>query len=317
MHSHKMIRLLGHGLLLLLILHSGVIAAAQQADPLKQTRDLIEKKQTKEAIVVLQAYVKEHPDSADAHYLLGYALYQQQDPIHSLEQYTAAAQLREPTNNDLMAVSADYILLKAYSDAVKWLTMVTQRDPTNRLAWYYLGRALYSNTEYQRAAKAFQQVLILNPHDVSAETGLGLVYEALGDDEHALQSYANAIEWQKSSMQQDEQPYLRSGVLLNKRGDQQKALALLLHAQQFGENNPLVHEHLGRVYEELGRHRDAQTQVEHAIALDPDAVPLHFLLGKIYREEGMSAEAKEQFSITSKLMGSKSSTETLNFNLKQ
>jgi len=106
-------------------------------------------------------------------------------------------------------------------------------------------------------------------------------------------------------------------VLLNKRGDQQKALALLLHAQQFGENNPLVHEHLGRVYEELGRHRDAQTQVEHAIALDPDAVPLHFLLGKIYREEGMSAEAKEQFSITSKLMGSKSSTETLNFNLKQ
>lgn len=318
MHSDKIIGLFRFQrcLILLFILHLAIVASAQQVDPLEQSRALIQSKQTKEAISALQSYIQEHPNSADAHYLLGYALYQGQDPKQSLEQYTAAAQLRDPTSDDLMAVSADYILLKAYADAVKWLTVVTQRDPTNRLAWYYLGRALYSNAEYERATTTFEQVLILSPHDVSAETGLGLVYEALGDDEHALQVYANAIEWEKSKVQQDQQPYLRSGVLLNKRGNPQKALALLLEAQEYGKNNPLLLEELGRVYEALGRHRDAQTQVEKAIALEPDAGSLHFLLGKIYREEGMIAEAKEQFSLTNKLMGARSSTETLNFNLK-
>ena len=302
--------------LVVLSLPLAFLANAQQSDPLAQSRELLQTKRPKEAVVTLQSYVQQHPDSAEAHYLLGYALYQTQEATASLAQYTTAAQLRPPSNDDLMAVSADYILLKAYGDAVKWLTLVTQRDPKNQLAWYYLGRALYSNTEYVAAQKAFEQTLQLSPRNVSAETGLGLVYEALGKDDRALSAYTNAIDWQKSDAQQNQQPYLRSGVIWSKQGDPQKALAFLLQANHFGENNPLVLEELGRVYEDLGRHSEAQLSIEKAIALDPDAVPLHFLLGKIYREEGLAAKAREQFSLTGKLMGAKSSTETLNFNLK-
>ncbi len=90
------------------------------------------------------------------------------------------------TAAELVAVSAGYSLLKDYTDAAKWLAVVTGWKPKIRLAWYYLGRALYSDTDYNGAAKAFKQVLLLNPLYVAAETSLELIYEAQGDDPHAV-----------------------------------------------------------------------------------------------------------------------------------
>ena len=153
-------------------------AVSQMQDVLQGSRDLMRRRQFAEARPALEAYVREHPDSADGRYLLGFLYYSLHDPKLSLEQYLAAEALRKPKPDDLMAIAADYVLMGQFAEAARWLTQMTEEQPQNKLAWYYLGRARYSNSQYEDASKAFKQALVLSPHDVPAETNLGLVYEA-------------------------------------------------------------------------------------------------------------------------------------------
>ena len=122
-------------------------AAAQQPDALQTTRDLMRRRQFQQARPGLEAYVHDHPESADAHSLLGFLLYSLQDPLHSLDQYHQAELLRPPRPNDLMAIAADYVLLNDFREAEKFLTQLTQQQPQNATAWYYLGRSLYSQSK--------------------------------------------------------------------------------------------------------------------------------------------------------------------------
>ena len=275
--------------------------APAQEQGLQSSRALMQRRHFAEAQPALEAYVNEHPDSADGRYLLGFLYYSLHDAQHSLDQYKAAKGLREPKPEDLMAIAADYVLLGQFAEAAKWLTQMTEEQPQNKLAWYYLGRARYSNSQYDEAAKAFTQALVLSPRDVAAETNLGLVYEAEEQDMQAMECYSNALDWQKGSLAQSQEPYLFKAALLNKKGQSEEALSLLKDAKSYGRENPAVHEESARAYEALGRHKEAQSEAEQAVAMVPDAIAFHVLLGKIDRAQGMMEAAKEQMAIAARL----------------
>jgi tetratricopeptide (TPR) repeat protein len=67
--------------------------------------------------------------SADAQYLLAYALFRQGKAADSLNAYTAAAALRRPREPDLMAVAVEYVTLGDYSDAGRWFSRATEWAP--------------------------------------------------------------------------------------------------------------------------------------------------------------------------------------------
>lgn len=113
------------------------------------------------------------PQSADAHFLLGYILFReiqavgdadtysdfhQPDPklrnekaSESLAQFTEGAKYHDPSAFDLKIVALDYVLLGAYTDADKWLTKSLQWDPKDSQAWYYLGRTKYNEGSRRRS----------------------------------------------------------------------------------------------------------------------------------------------------------------------
>jgi Flp pilus assembly protein TadD len=263
----------------------------------------------------LQEYLTQHTDSADANFLLGYVLFSEKDPSRSLAEYTAGAHFRYPSPEDLMAVAADYIMLKDYSDADKWLTEVTRAQPENQLAWYYLGRTRYYESKFEDAASAFVVCLRLNPHDVRAETNLGLSYEGLQKDNEAISAYHTAILWQENSSTKVSDPYLDLGSLLLRKGEVKQSIEYLAQAEQLAPRNPKLHEELGRAYDQMHEEKDAQVELEKAIGLAPDAAALHFLLGRIYREEGLKEDAQREFARTSQLMGQRSAGEVPNYEI--
>ena len=75
-----------------------------------------------------RALAKSQPDSSDAHYLLGYILNRRDKADESLKEYTTAARYRRPSSNDLAVVALDYVLLKDYKDAEKWMTQALIGD---------------------------------------------------------------------------------------------------------------------------------------------------------------------------------------------
>ena len=264
------------------------------------------------AVQNLQQVIREHAACADARYLLGYALLRANRPLESLKVYTGAAQLRPPSSDDFTAIASDYILLKAYNDAERWLLRATETAPVAPQAWYLLGRTQYNLDRNEAAVKSFQQSLAVFPEDPRSEYNLGLAYERLQQPALARTAYLTAIAWGEKKHLQDAQPYLDLGMLSRSQGKAEEALPYLEKAAALSAKNPLIFQELGRTLNELHRPEDAIAALEKAVALAPSAEPPHFFLGRAYRAAGKLAKAEEQFAIVQKLAGAQSSSATPN-----
>jgi cytochrome c-type biogenesis protein CcmH/NrfG len=64
----------------------------------------------------LRSVIAADSSSADAQYLLAYALFRQGKAADSLRAYTASAALRRPQEPDRLAVAVDNVMLGDYSD---------------------------------------------------------------------------------------------------------------------------------------------------------------------------------------------------------
>lgn len=272
------------------------IQSPQSADPgLAESQALIEKGRYPEAELQVRTYLEGHPESADAHFLLGYALYREDKPRESLAEYTSGARFRKPGPNDLAVVAMDYILLRDYSDADKWLTQAASRSPDNELYCYYLGRTKYVENHFDEAVDVFRKCLTLSPHDLRAEYNLGLAYAGGGHTDQATAAYQTAIDWQKSTGVRDPQPYLDFGSMLLEQGKPDQALPLLQQAVALGPENPRAHEQLGQAWKQLNNLLNADAELQAAVHLAPDISALHFELGRIFQSEGQAAKAKQEF----------------------
>jgi Flp pilus assembly protein TadD len=260
---------------------------------------------------ILRSYLAAHPENADAHFLLGYALFRQQKATESLAEFTAGAQFRRPRADELKVVAADYVMLADYSDADKWFSQVVSETPDDADAWYLLGRTRYNENEFAAAISAFERALTLRPKYVEAENNIGLAWKELNDLEKARAAFQAAIDWQGESPI-DAQPFLNLGTLLAGANNNQQALAPLSKALSLAPDNPSAHEELGKVYLAMNRLGEAQSELEKAIALSPETSSLHYKLGQILRKEGQADRARQEFAICERLNGAHSSSKTPN-----
>lgn len=269
---------------------------------LTEAQTLIRQQRWQQAAVSLRSALAAEPRCPESRYLLGYVLLRTNQPNASLEEYTEAAKLRPPNSEDFTAVASDYILLKAYPDAQRWLLRAVETPPISPQAWYLLGRTQYNLDLNAAAVKSFQQSLVVLPEDVRSEYNLGLAYERLQQPDLARDAYQQAIRWSEQKNGTDAQPYLDLGILDRVQGLPQQALPLLQKAASLSTRNPMVFQELGRTLADLHRPQDAITSFEKAIQLAPQAEAPHFFLGHVYRAVGRNADAKEQFRLAEQLL---------------
>jgi Flp pilus assembly protein TadD len=283
----------------------------QPVDPLADSRSLVSEGKLANAEASLRNYLKEHPASADAHFLLGYVLFREQKAVDSLAEFTAGARTRRPKAEELKTVASDYVLLHDYADADKWFTQVTVENPSDADGWYLLGRTKYNENAFADAVSNFEQALSLRPKYIEAENNLGLSLKELNNVEKAKSAYQTAIDWQ-GDPPTDPQPFLNLGTLLADHDEFDKSIPYLVKAATLSPENPKIHEELGLVYEAQKNLPKAQAELEQAVALARDTSALHFKLGQIYRREGLRDRAQHEFELCEKLNSTHSSTTTPN-----
>jgi tetratricopeptide (TPR) repeat protein len=257
---------------------------------------------------VIHAYLEQEKGSYQALYLLGFVLERENRPRDSLEIFTRAAAISAPRPEDLRLVALDYILLDDYTDAVRWLARAVEGDASNVEAWYDLGRAHMHVGNFEEAERDFGRVLAVHPAEVRALNNLGLCYDAQNRSDEALSAYRRAIEAQRNSPHQSEQPLLNAGALLNTKGLYEEAAGHLQKAVALAPSSSRCHEELSRAYS--GIHHDdlARQQMERAVSLDPKSPDLHYQLGQIYRKAGLAERAQAELKISSDLYGTRSAT---------
>ena len=125
-------------------------------------------------------FLTKHPESGQAHFLLGFILFKeaqqhaavdstQEKARLSLAEYTEGAKYQKPSSLDLKIVALDYVLLGDMADADTWLTRSLSWNPKDAEAWYDLGRIKESEKNFPEAEQAFEQSVKLDPLNTKAE----------------------------------------------------------------------------------------------------------------------------------------------------
>jgi tetratricopeptide (TPR) repeat protein len=271
---------------------------------LQETRAALDGGKLEEAEHDVHQYLSARPNSAEGHYLLGSIFFRMNKPQASLAEFTEAARTRDPGPFDLKLVALDYVLLGKFSEADTWLTKSLKGDPRDSQSWYYLGRTKYNEGRLEEAIRAFEHCLELLPHDVKAETNLGLSYEGLGRTEEALAAYKKAINWQSQLLNPNPTPLIEIGRFLLEHDRTTDALSYLQKAASAGPQDFRTHEQLGKVYSRLNNLPSAQAEFEKAVGLAPNSASLHFMLGQVYRKRGMTEKARTELNLGATLQSS-------------
>lgn len=289
------------------------LCAQQEAASVAKARTLIATGDFTAARATLEAEIKTDPHASEAHFLLGYVLYRQQDPTRSLAEYTLGASGRRPTPSEFRTIGADYVLLKDFADADRWFTEATLDDPRDPSGWYLLGRSKYSEGKYADAVTTYRHLLTIDPEDVKAEDNLGLSYQALNEVSEAKAAFERAIALQQGRPSLSGAPYLDLGELWLQQGQPAKAAEYLRGAVLLSARNPKAHEQLAVALKQTGDLPGARVEFEKAAALAPKASPVHFELGQIYRRLGLKEEARHELDLCSQLAATHSAEEVPNF----
>ncbi len=303
---------------------------------LVEAKSRLERGQANEAEPILRAYIAKDPGSADAHFLLGLALFKQiqetavaptlgrdatkppasstanfreEKAKASLAEFTAGAEYRAPSASDLKIVALDYVLLGDYPDADKWLTKMLEWAPNDSEGWYYLGRTKYNENRFEEAVRAFEQSLKLDPKNVKTEDNLGLAYAGLDRVEAAISAYRTAMEWQKDASTKNPGPFIDLDALLLDQNRAQESIAYLREAIQIAPQDSKAHELLGKAYARLDQFPQAQAELEKAAQLAPENANLPCMLGPVYRKQGLTEKAKVELDRCASLNGTHSSPE--------
>jgi Flp pilus assembly protein TadD len=317
---------------------------------LSDAKTLFQQAKFTEADRAVRQYLKDHPNSAEGHFLLGHILFREiqaqtkaletQFPSQthgpmasgrtmratspdvfvpkgaqemakaSLAEFTVGAKFDDPSAADLKIVALDYVLLVDYPDADKWLTKMLEWAPNDSEGWYYLGRTKYNENRFAEAVHAFQECLKLDPQNVKAEDNLGLSLVGLGRNEEAVADYHQAIAWQAQSLTKNPGPYIDLGSLLIDENRPQDAIANLLRAIEIAPRESRAHELLGKAYTRVEDFPKAQVELEKAIELSPQAPNLHCMLAPVYRKQGLADKAKTEYERCAALTGTHSTSET-------
>ena len=333
----------------LLLITSARSAAAFTQSPdesdarLSEAKTLFRQSKFSEADHAVRQYLETHPNSADAHFLLGHILFREiqteaildrqlvlqaqgggmattpepalpkdreEKAKASLDEFTAGARYRNPSAADLKIVAFDYIVLGDYPDADKWLTKMLEWAPNDSDGWYNLGRTKYNENRFAEAINAFQQCLKLDPRNVKAEDNLGLSFAGMGRNEEAGAAYQQAIAWQEQLLAKNPRPYIDLGSLLIDENRSKDAVTLLLQASEIDSRDSKTHELLGKAYTRLEEFGKAQVELEKAIELSPQSPNLHCMLAPVYRKQGLAEKAKAEYDRCATLTGSRSTPQT-------
>jgi tetratricopeptide (TPR) repeat protein len=267
-----------------------------------RAKALIQLSRFEQAQDCLLHYVGTHAKSPDGWYLLGYVQFRRGKASESLASYTEAAKWQTPTADDLKIVGLDYVLLNDYADAERWLKRAVQMDVRNAEVQYHLGRTYYVENKFDLAIEAFQQALRIDPYYAKAGAYLGLCYAAKNESAKAESAYREAILLNGAAPAKTAEPYIDLADLLSHGSRRDDALPLLEEAERIGGKSGRTEGIRGRILFADNRLESAEAETRSALTRDPKNGGLHYLLGRILKKEGKTAEAQQEFAATKSLL---------------
>lgn len=238
-------------------------------------------------------------DKAELHHLLGNVEEKLGDPLEAVHQYQRAAEL-DPSETYLFDWGTELLLHHAAEPAIEVFTKGNHLFPQSVRILIGLGAALFARGSDEEAVTRLCQASDLAPNDPAPYVFLGMLLRAAPssfpfaeklhrfvtlkpDNAEANYYYAFAL-WKLPPMPPDRARMDQIESLLHKA----------LHLDPKLASAGML---LGILYSEEGKHPDAISAYQGAIAANPQLGEAHYRLAQEYRQMAETDKAKEELRL--------------------
>ncbi len=250
-------------------------------------------------------------DSGSLESLMGDIQEKRGDALAAVQSYQAAVALEPSDEHHRVALVLELLRHQTFDAALVVLNQATSLFPQSvrlkilqSLTYYFVDRSA-------DAIHALLEARQLDPGNETAARYLGeitLQDTAMPDPAAVAQVCKFADERPKSKTADA----LCGGVLLRLARDsgetRRKAeiFSRLQHGVRVAPGESIARCHLGEALEWVGQWRDARTQMEACVRLDPESPEGHYHLARIYRRLGLTAPANQQTLLQEQAAGHQS-----------
>ncbi len=272
-----------------------VSRAVLQLDPKRraQIEEAIRLRAYTRAETLLVEEINRRPASPNLLTLLGGIFFLDGKALNAAVAFKKAEALGPLDDHSRFTLAMSYVVLNRRDWAWPELEKLTLSDPKNGLYLYWLARLDYDGARYDAAVTKLQKVIALSPDLMKAYDNLGLCYEALGENERAVESYHVAL---RLNRQRSPWPALNLGTLLIKLNRLDEAEPHLREALRHDSKFAHARYQLGSLLEKRNKYGEAIQELNQAILDDPAYPEPHYLLGRIYRRTGDREKSEKAFS---------------------
>ncbi|QNI31884.1 tetratricopeptide repeat protein [Alloacidobacterium dinghuense] len=283
-----------------------------------------------EALQILSAIVKEHPEYAQAHSNLGIVYTQQKRFSEAAREFETALKLDPADDSVRLSYVKSLTALLQYDKAEPLIHEYLQKHPRDFEAVYFNGVVERGLGNYAEAERSFRQAVALNPNHAEAHYNLGFVLARQGKPAEARPELEKALQLNPESSEarfqlasvlrtlgQQDQAHEELNVLQQEKaasvkqdvaavsasqanqdlqsGDPQKAVALYRASLANDPKNARTYYDLALALDRLSDYSAEQDALEKAQALDATLAPVHNQLGFLDLQAGHAQDAERQF----------------------
>jgi tetratricopeptide (TPR) repeat protein len=181
-----------------------------------------------------------------------------------------------------------------YKSAEKAAKDLTQKEPTNAVAYFYLGKISLINSNFDQAKQAFEKGTQIDKDNMLNFAGLGAIALTKNDDQGAKKIFEDANS--ESEYNVEVAANIVDFYLILKRKDLEPAKAILIRARDKGKDNkksPVVFLKLADIAYATYDNNSAIQNYQYSIDYDKNNVKGYVGIAKIYNRVKQYQSAEE------------------------
>lgn len=279
------------------------------------------------AAKILEQGLKLNPDMPTASAMLGFSYAQMGESEKAEPLLEATVRANPNDDNAQMALARTLISLKKYDEATRYLRNHVAQNRNDTQAWYLLGK-----TYLQLSEDALGRINQIDPNSVTAHIVAGEIDESMRNYDGALVEYKKAIDlapqqpgthehmgstfWVMGKWESAETEFKAelandpnnctvrwklANAMLEVNAPPQDALTELNRAIDHCPTLMQARVDRARALVKLGKHDDALPDLLLAEKDSPDEPSIHFLLSKVYKAQGKTADAQQEMQTYGRL----------------
>lgn len=224
--------------------------------------------QVDKALGMLRSVLRENPQNAEAHVLLGTLQVRQNAPGEALKSFKAAIEHRPQSALGYQALSNFYLQQGNVDEALSVVEAGLKQIPNDSTLRLALAGVLEAKRDFDGAIAEYENLLKVQPSSMVFANNLASLLADHRTDKASLDRAAALA----ASLRKSQVPHFMDtlGWVYYRQGNYKAALQLLEQAATELPNVALVRYHLGRVYAALNEPVKAVEELKRALATGPD-----------------------------------------------